>query len=39
MDDLVKAGYHVWSLDFIGFGYSAKPINFPYGLSLFTHQI
>lgn len=39
IDDLVKAGYHVWSIDFIGFGYSDKPMTFDYGLSSFTNQI
>lgn len=39
IEDLVKAGYHVWSIDLIGFGYSDKPANYPYGLHLFTNQI
>jgi pimeloyl-ACP methyl ester carboxylesterase len=39
MDDLVKAGYHVWAIDLIGSGRSDKPIEVPYGLDLFTHQI
>jgi pimeloyl-ACP methyl ester carboxylesterase len=39
IDDLAHAGYHVWSLDLIGFGYSDKPFEAHYGLDLFTAQI
>lgn len=39
IDDLVNAGYHVWSIDLIGFGYSDKPTDVPYDLHLFTNQI
>lgn len=37
--DLEKSGYHVWSIDLLGFGLSDKPPRAPYGLQLFTDQI
>lgn len=39
MDQLANAGFHVWSLDLLGFGYSDKPANVQYGLDLFIAQI
>src|SRR5262249_27385797 len=39
VDELAKAGYHVWSIDLIGFGYSDKPRGVAYDLHLFTEQI
>ncbi|MBA3720845.1 MAG: alpha/beta hydrolase [Parachlamydiaceae bacterium] len=39
IDDLAKAGYHVWTLDLLGFGLSDKPLGVPYGLNLFLEQI
>lgn len=39
IDELVQAGYHVWSIDLIGFGYSDKPVKCSYGLDLFTDQL
>jgi pimeloyl-ACP methyl ester carboxylesterase len=39
IDDLAKAGYHVWSIDLIGSGWSDKPLHVPYHLHLFIDQI
>lgn len=39
IDQLAKAGYHVWSFDLIGFGYSDKPSDVRYGKDLFVSQI
>lgn len=39
IDVLAAAGYHVWSMDLIGFGLSDKPSEAPYHLQFFTHQI
>lgn len=39
IDKFAEAGFHVWSLDLIGFGYSEKPLKIPYGLHLFVSQI
>jgi pimeloyl-ACP methyl ester carboxylesterase len=39
IEPLVKAGYHVWAFDLLGFGSSDKPIGAPYGLDLFINQI
>ena len=39
MDQLANAGFHVWSLDLLGFGYSDKPVNIHYGFDLFIAQI
>jgi pimeloyl-ACP methyl ester carboxylesterase len=36
---LTNAGYHVWSLDLIGFGLSDKPKQAPYGLEFFLSQM
>lgn len=39
IDELAKAGYHVWTIDFLGSGLSDKPRDAPYGIQLFTNQI
>lgn len=39
IEPLVKAGFHVWSIDLLGFGSSEKPLGAPYGLDLFIDQI
>jgi pimeloyl-ACP methyl ester carboxylesterase len=39
IDDLVKAGYHVWSIDLLGSGFSDKPLHLRYHLDLFINQI
>lgn len=39
VEALAHAGYHVWTLDLLGFGYSDKPTNIPYGVNLFVSQI
>lgn len=39
IDELVRAGYHVWSMDLLGSGLSEKPQEVAYNLQLFTHQI
>lgn len=39
IDELAEAGYHVWALDLLGFGYSDKPPKAQYGLDLFIAQI
>lgn len=39
IDVLAKNGYHVWALDLIGFGKSAKPENISYSLALYEKQI
>lgn len=39
IDPLVEAGYHVWAMDRIGFGWSDKPENVPYGLDLFLSEV
>ncbi len=38
-EPLVKAGYKVWALDLLGFGYSDKPLDCDYGLELYLQQI
>lgn len=38
LDALAQAGYHVWSLDLIGFGQTDKP-DLPYGKDLFVDQV
>jgi pimeloyl-ACP methyl ester carboxylesterase len=32
-------GVHVWCFDFLGFGFSAKPLNAPYSPRLFVYQL
>lgn len=39
IDPLVKAGYHVWALDLIGYGLSDKPAHVPYHTEFFIDQI
>lgn len=39
IDQLAEAGYHIWSIDLLGFGLSDKPLGAPYGLDLFRQQI
>lgn len=39
IESLAQAGYHVWALDLIGFGFSDKPLDVHYGLDLFIAQI
>ena len=37
-DPLAQAGFHVWSIDLLGYGFSDKP-NVNYNFDLFTDQI
>lgn len=39
IDPLAEAGYHVWALDFIGFGLSDKPDYIKYDMDLFVQQV
>lgn len=39
MDPLAKAGYHVWSIDLIGYGLSDKPDNVIYSVDFFVQQV
>lgn len=39
LNPLIKAGYKVWAIDLLGFGYSDKPLNASYGLQLYLEQI
>lgn len=39
LDPLVKAGYKVWAIDLLGFGYSDKPLDIHYNLELYLDQI
>lgn len=39
VDPLVKEGYHVWSLDFLGFGKSDKPSTVSYSVDLYRSQV
>jgi pimeloyl-ACP methyl ester carboxylesterase len=39
IDPLVQAGYHVWTIDLIGYGLSDKPINASYDADFFIHQL
>ena len=39
MDPLVKAGYHVWAIDLIGYGLSDKPTHLAYTADFFVEQI
>jgi pimeloyl-ACP methyl ester carboxylesterase len=39
IDPLVKAGYHVWAVDLIGYGLSEKPSEAPYTIDFFVQQI
>jgi pimeloyl-ACP methyl ester carboxylesterase len=39
IDPLVKSGYHVWSIDLMGYGLSDKPYHLPYDTDFFLHQI
>lgn len=36
---LATAGYHVWAIDLVGYGLSAKPGHLPYGIDFFTSQL
>jgi len=36
---LVAAGYHVWTIDLIGYGLSDKPDHVPYSFDFFIEQI
>lgn len=36
---LADAGYHVWAIDLIGYGLSAKPSHIPYGIDFFTEHM
>lgn len=39
IDPLAQAGYHVWSIDLIGYGLSDKPDNAVYSIDFFVQQI
>ncbi len=39
MDPLAEAGYHVWSIDLIGYGLSDKPDNAVYSVDFFVQQV
>jgi pimeloyl-ACP methyl ester carboxylesterase len=39
MNPLAEAGYHVWAIDFIGYGLSDKPDYISYHLTDFTAQV
>lgn len=36
---LASSGFHVWALDFLGFGFSEKPTEINYNLKLFQSQV
>jgi pimeloyl-ACP methyl ester carboxylesterase len=36
---LSEEGYHVWAVDFLGFGFSDKPLNIKYTPDLYCEQI
>lgn len=36
---LAQAGYHVWAIDLVGYGFSDKPINAPYDVDFFVQQV
>jgi pimeloyl-ACP methyl ester carboxylesterase len=39
VDELVKKGFHVWALDFLGFGFSDKPQDVDYDADLYRSQV
>lgn len=39
IDPLADAGYHVWAIDFVGYGLSDKPSDAPYTFDFFLDQI
>ncbi len=39
IDLLAKGGFHVWAIDFLGFGLSDKPLNTEYSIDLYREQI
>jgi pimeloyl-ACP methyl ester carboxylesterase len=39
IDPLARAGYHVWAVDFIGYGLSDKPEHVTYHLDFFLDQL
>lgn len=38
IDSLAQKGYHVWAFDFLGFGFSDKPLEISYDLDLYQNQ-
>lgn len=34
-----QEGFHVWAIDFLGFGFSDKPLNAEYSLTLYEEQV
>lgn len=39
MDVLSEQGFHVWALDFLGFGFSDKPLQTEYSIELYREQV
>lgn len=39
IEPLAQAGYHVWALDLIGYGFSDKPEEAPYNVDFFVQQV
>lgn len=39
IEPLAKEGYHVWAIDYIGYGLSDKPIDVVYNVDFFLEQI
>jgi pimeloyl-ACP methyl ester carboxylesterase len=39
INPLAEAGYHVWAIDLIGYGFSDKPDQATYDVDFFLHQI
>ena len=39
IEPLAQAGFHVWAIDLVGFGQSAKPEDAPYCFDLYVDQI
>lgn len=39
IDELAKRGYHVWALDFFGFGESDKPTDIDYTIDLYREMV